>query len=99
MRDAMSRTTQRTTCTAVALWIAFASVRPLDVAAAADAARADELKAAYLFNFAKLVEWPPSTPADSLTICFIGANGVHEAFARAARDKQVGARRVLVKHL
>lgn len=68
-----------------------------DVALAADIARADELKAAYLFNFAKLVEWPASSSMDTLTICFVGASGVHDAFKRAAGEKQVGARRVVVR--
>ena len=64
---------------------------------AADIARADELKAAYLFNFAKLVEWPASSPVDTLTICFVGASAVHDAFKRAAGDKQVGTRRIVVR--
>jgi hypothetical protein len=68
-----------------------------NVAWAVDAARADDLKAAYLFNFAKLVEWPASSPADTLTICFVGATGVRDAFKRAAGEKQVGTRRIVVR--
>lgn len=67
-------------------------------ALAGDSSRVDELKAAYLFNFAKLVEWSPSTPTETLTICFVGAPGVYDAFARTAGDKQVGARHIIVRH-
>jgi hypothetical protein len=70
-----------------------------EVAWAADVARADELKAAYLFNFAKLVEWPASSSPDTLTLCFVGATGVHDAFKRTAGDKQVGTRRIVVRPL
>src|SRR6185503_3080132 len=30
-------------------------------------------------------------------ICFVGASGVHDAFKRAAGEKQVGARRIVVR--
>jgi hypothetical protein len=95
----MSRSTQRIIGTAVAVLLTIGPLHTLEVCAAADGARVDELKAAYLFNFAKLVEWPATTAADSLTICFVGAQGVHEAFARTVGDKQVGARRIVVKHM
>lgn len=61
------------------------------------ATRADELTAAYLFNFAKLVEWPPAALGDTLNVCFVGAGGVREAFARSVADKHVGARRIVVR--
>jgi hypothetical protein len=93
----MSRSMQRILGVVLVALLVAAPLRPARVAAAGNDARADELKAAYLFNFAKLVEWPASTPADTLTICFVGASGVHDAFARAAGAKQVGARRIVVK--
>jgi hypothetical protein len=93
----MSRSIQRILGVVLLALLVAAPLRPTQVAAAGDDARASELKAAYLFNFAKLVEWPASTPADTLTICFVGASGVHDAFARAAGAKQVGARRIVVK--
>lgn len=82
---------------ALALMLAVLCVCFPDVACAADSARVEELKAAYLFNFAKLVEWPPPTAAEALTICFMGASGVHDAFARAAGEKHVSGRSIVVK--
>jgi len=93
----MSRSTQRISRRAVAVLLTIGPLHTFGVAAAADGGRVDELKAAYLFNFAKLVEWPATTAADSLTICFVGAQGVHAAFARTVGDKPVGARRIVVK--
>jgi hypothetical protein len=74
---------------------ALLSVAPLTRSAESD--REDELKAAYLFNFTKLVEWPATTRADTLTVCFVGASSVSEAFARTVGGKQVGARQLVVK--
>jgi hypothetical protein len=56
------------------------------------AARENQLKAGYLLNFAKLVEWPPSTPADSLTICVLGETGLYDALAIGLGGKRIGVR-------
>jgi hypothetical protein len=57
----------------------------------------DQFKAVYLFNFAKLTTWPPSAPADVLTMCFIGASGVRDQIARDVAGKSIGTRRVTVR--
>src|SRR5262249_36970824 len=93
----MTRLSQRIHSALLAVIFGAVVLYAGDVAWAADVARADELRAAYLFNFAKLVEWPASSPSDTLTICFVGASGVHDAFKRAAGDKQVGAKRIVVR--
>ena len=36
--------------------------------------REDVLKAAYLFNFVKFVEWPAAPASDALTVCFLGGD-------------------------
>lgn len=61
--------------------------------------REDQFKAAYLFNFVKFVEWPASSPADTLTVCFLGGQGVHEALASAIESKRVGGRRLIARQL
>lgn len=61
--------------------------------------REEQLKAAYLFNFIKFVEWPPSVPANVLTVCFVGAEGVHNALAAGIANKKVGQRALAVRHL
>ena len=61
--------------------------------------RENELKAAYLFNFAKFVEWPASATPDVITVCFQDSPGVLAAFAVSASAKRIGTRRVLVRAL
>jgi hypothetical protein len=62
------------------------------VAADSAASRENQLKAGYLLNFAKLVEWPASTPAEALTICVQGASELYTALASGLNGKRVGAR-------
>jgi hypothetical protein len=66
-----------------------------------DAARSreEQIKAGYLFNFAKFVDWPVSVPNDYLTVCFLGAEGVQSAFEQGLTDKRVGSRRLTVRAL
>lgn len=54
--------------------------------------RENQLKAGYLLNFAKLVDWPGSTPADSLTICVLAAPGLYDALAVGLVGKRIGTR-------
>ena len=61
--------------------------------------REDQFKAAYLFNFVKFVEWPTATSSDSLTVCFLGGAGVHEALANGIDSKRVGARKLVARRI
>jgi hypothetical protein len=61
--------------------------------------RADLLKAGYLLNFVKFVEWPASAPADVLRVCFMGGVGVRSVFAANLHDKRAGSRRLAVREL
>lgn len=54
--------------------------------------RENQLKAGYLLNFAKLVEWPATAPADALTICVQGASQLYSALAAGLDGKRIGAR-------
>jgi hypothetical protein len=63
------------------------------------ASREDELKAAYLFNFAKFVEWPAGAEARPLTFCVVDARGISSALAAAVSDKHIGTRRLGVRSL
>jgi hypothetical protein len=63
----------------------------------ATAQREAHLKAAYVFNFLKFVEWDSSVSRDVLQVCFAGADEVREALGKAATGKTVGTRRVLVR--
>lgn len=58
--------------------------------------RENQLKAAYLLNFVKFVEWPPEAPGDRLVICFFAGAGVYDALAPGIDGKKVGARTLSV---
>ncbi|MBL8270343.1 MAG: YfiR family protein [Steroidobacter sp.] len=60
----------------------------------ASAQREDQFKAAYVFNFVKFVEWPADSVADTLTVCFVGGEGVYSAFTSDIGNKKVGTRRL-----
>ena len=79
--------------------LAAAALLPAAGSAQDQAARADQIKAAYLFNFVKFVEWPAGALDEAIEICFAGAPGVHNSLQRAAGDKRIGPRRVSVRAL
>jgi hypothetical protein len=63
---------------------------------------ADEypVKAAFLFNFAKFVEWPVAAfkgPEDPLAICVLGQNPFGTALEDVVRDKAVANRAFVVR--
>jgi hypothetical protein len=67
-------------------------------------AQADEyhVKAAFLFNFAKFVEWPTETfktPADPIVICVLGQNPFGNAIEETISGKSVGGRALSVREI
>jgi uncharacterized protein DUF4154 len=64
-------------------------------------APADELKAAFVFNFAKYVEWRDDAPAAGtpLDICVVGAQRIEAALARATSGKAIGDRPLVVRRV
>jgi hypothetical protein len=66
---------------------------------AGDTSRADQLRAGYLLNFVKFVEWPGALPADGRTLCFFGGDGVRYAIAAAQSDKPSGMHAVALRVL
>jgi YfiR/HmsC-like len=71
--------------------------------AAQDAASTEyQVKAAYLFNFAKFVEWPAGTfrtPNSPLVICVLGSNPFGSELEGSIAGKTVGGRRLEISHL
>jgi hypothetical protein len=58
------------------------------------------LKAAFLFNFAKFVEWPAETfkrPADPILICVLGESEITGPLEEAVKGKLVGERRLVIQ--
>ncbi len=61
-----------------------------------------QVKAAYLFNFLKFVEWPDATPGDSQTkwvIGIVGNSPVGEELSKLVESKNVLGRELQVKTL
>lgn len=84
-------------CLCCGLLFAAASAAPAEIDR--PALSADEIKAAYLFNFAKFVDWPAETFADTaapLQICFFGGEAVERSF-RTLEGKTVKGRALQVK--
>ena len=60
------------------------------------------VKAAFLYNFAKFVEWPPlafMSPTDPLVIGVLGKNPFGDALAAAVAGKTLGGRAFQVREL
>jgi hypothetical protein len=58
-----------------------------------------QVKAAFLYNFAKFVKWPPQsfqTLADPIVICILGPNPFGGALEEAVQGKVVEGRKLLV---
>src|ERR1700733_15417010 len=54
-----------------------------------------QVKAAFLYNFAKFVEWPPQafkTPKDPILVCVLGRNPFGNALEEAIRGKSIAGR-------
>ena len=54
-----------------------------------------QVKAAFLYNFAKFVEWPPEafkTPQDPILICVLGHNPFGNALEEAIHGKSIAGR-------
>jgi YfiR/HmsC-like len=81
----------------------FVLVVVLARCAGQDAASTEyQVKAAYLFNFAKFVEWPAGTfrTSDSpLVICVLGSNPFGSDLEGSIAGKAVGGRRLEISHL
>ena len=60
------------------------------------------VKAAFIFHFAQLVDWPPETstdPANSLFFCTIGEDPFQGALESTVAGKPVGDRILRIRHL
>jgi YfiR/HmsC-like len=61
-----------------------------------------ELKAAFLYNFAKFVEWPPEAfkgPSEPIAICILGENPFGGALEQAVNGKLVDGRKFVIRQV
>ena len=67
--------------------------------AGAQAVSEDQVKAAYLYNFAKFVEWPAGTfasPSDPIRLCILNSRSFQAQLNKIAGDRQIAGHPVLV---
>ncbi len=58
-----------------------------------------EVKAAFLYNFSKFVEWPAgtfATPDAPIKVCFVGSSPIAAVFKDAVQGKSANGRRLVV---
>ena len=61
-----------------------------------------QVKAAFLYNFAKFVEWPPGTftgPSDPIGICITGLNPFGSTLDTMVQGKKIGERIFAVRRI
>jgi hypothetical protein len=78
------------------LLVALAAV-PQAAGAMLQASAEYELKAAFLLNFAKFVDWPPRAfggPDGPLRVCVLGADPFGPVLDRTLRDERIGGLRL-----
>jgi hypothetical protein len=68
-------------------------------AGAAQTAEEYEVKAAFIYNFTKFVEWPTSAESPSFAICILGDDPFQSSIDRLTAGKMVGNRPVQVRRL
>jgi hypothetical protein len=71
-------------------------------AAPAEAPSEYEVKAAFLFNFSKFVDWPEAAfegADDPITICVLGVNPFGNVLAESVQGKKVNRREVAVREM
>ena len=74
----------------------------LQLSAQAPAFDEYQVKAAFLYNFAKFVEWPPGTVTksnDAIAICIIGQNPFGSTLEDMVQGKRIGDRSFVVRRL
>ncbi len=86
----------------VACWLAVVALASSRIFAQAPVADEYQVKAAFLFNFAKFVEWPTDAfkgPEDPIAICVLGQNPFGTALEDVVRNKTVASRGFVVREV
>jgi hypothetical protein len=80
----------------------MAGTAALDVrSAGAQGERLDEhqVKAAFLYNFAKFIQWPASDVSEPLVVGMVGRSPFNEVFEKIVTGKSVNGRAIVVRQL
>ena len=95
----MSRLTPKT---CLALLAGLMVVATCGRGQAADASLEYRVKAAFLYNFAKFVTWPPQTfsaPTDPVVFCVVGEDPFDDVLDITLKDRRVEGRALVVERL
>jgi hypothetical protein len=86
-------------------WLALVLAVTMSVSAGApraeQVATADEVKAAFVFNFVKFVEWPTeATPSGApLVLAVLGNDGIEESLRADARGKMINGHDLTIRRV
>jgi hypothetical protein len=80
------------------LAVLLALVLAMPVAIPAQAANEYEVKAAFLFNFTRFVDWPPSSGSGPFCIGIAGADPFGGALEEFVKGRSAGGHAIAVKH-
>ena len=83
---------------AALLLLAVLGVVPLLSAAKADPAVEYGVKAAFLYNFTKFVDWPPGADQGDLALCVFGEDPFGRSLETLAQGERLEGRRLVVRH-
>jgi hypothetical protein len=78
-------------------WCFFPMAAQADVPP--DPTHMDRLRAAYIFSFAKLVDWPSAVDTGRFTFCFIGGRGVRDALVTGTAGRTLGSRPIATRNI
>src|SRR5581483_7597231 len=84
----------------LALW-AILSAQPAPPVRAASQPTEYDVKAAYLLNFTRFIEWPPNAFADPtapFAICILGRDPFGSVLEEIVKGESAGGRRIVIQH-
>jgi hypothetical protein len=61
-------------------------------------AEESNLKAAFIYNFTRFVEWDPSETTTEFIIGVVGTSGVDESLEEIAKTRTVNSKKIVIKH-
>jgi hypothetical protein len=79
-------------------WAVSAASFPAAVAADDTAPLEFRVKAAYLYNFAKFVEWPDPAESGPIAFCVLANDVFSDTLDRTVKGKTVNGRAIVVRH-
>src|ERR1051326_5087862 len=81
----------------IILFFLLAGFTPVSEQNASSEAEEYALKAAFLYNFSKYVEWPPSTMDNDFYVGVCGPSPILEPLREIARTKTVKGKKIIIK--